>query len=366
MRTFLCLLLLTSPLLADESPLTKGKVEIPYEEFRSLLDQIEQARSKMPTAPIATAISKAHYQIDCSAAEGVVTAVFEVVSFDANPAFVPLLDVGIYLASSSAKGGEFVRHEGRYGLVIPSKGSATVTCVFRVPRKAAGDAVRIAWDVEPAIIATAELVGSDPSTRLANAVQTEATRWVLGSTKQVEVILDAPLPTGTTPVEFPPVIGEAKASMRVVQDGSFVNRMKWHLRHQKAVKWRIALDEDSPLVSASVDGRTAAPERIDANTLEFALPATATGETLVEFSYTGRTTPFGPVRGESALALPMTGLLVEVCTWEVALPGGYEVVALEGNVESAPGKDGGLLLRKELIQSEAPSARIFYQKPEKQ
>jgi len=365
MRNILCFLLLAASLPAEEIPVANGTVEIPYGEFRSLLRQIERSQVKLPVEPVAAAIAKVDYVIDCSQPEGLVTASFEVTSFSGNPAFVPLLGDSIYLASSDAKGGEFVRHDGRYGLVIPSKGPAMARCTFRVPRTAAGDAVRIGWEVEPATIATAEIVGAEPSTRLANAVRTESGQWVLGSTKCVEVILDAPVPKGTTPVEFPPVIREVTASMRVVKDGSFVNRMKWHLRHQKAVKWRVALDKNCPLVSASVDGRAAAPERIDANTIEFVLPAAVSGGTQIEFSYTGRTTPFGPVRGELALALPMTALLVEACTWEVALPSGYAVVALEGNVESAPGPNGSLILRKELIQGEAPSARIFYQKPEK-
>ncbi len=365
MRSILCFLLLATPLFADELPASNGTVEIPYAEFRSLLSQIEQAQAKLPSEPVAATVSKSHYEIDCSLPEGLVSASFELTSFSENPAFVALLGDSIFLASSKAKGGEFVRHEGKYGLMIPSKGTATVSCTFRVPRTAAGDGVRIGWDVEPATVATAIVVGADPSTRLANAVKTEADRWVLGGTKRVEVILDAPLPTGTRPVEFPPVIREVTASMRVVKDGSFVNRMKWLLRHQKAVKWRVALEKNCPLVSASVNGLSTAPERIDANTIEFALPATGSAETQIEFSFTGRTTPFGPVRGELGVALPKTDLLVEGCTWEVALPVGYAVVALEGNVESAPGPNGSLMLRKELIQGEAPSARIFYQKPEK-
>jgi hypothetical protein len=114
-----------------------------------------------------------------------------------------------------------------------------------------------------------------------------------------------------------------------------------------------------------VNGQAASPSRRDAKTLEFRLPEPPNGnETLVELSYTERQKAFDPVRGELALTLPATPLLIENLSWVVSMPAAYETVAAQGNVDFLPGKSSGeIVLGKELCQGEAPAVQLYYQKP---
>ncbi len=71
------------------------------------------------------------------------------------------------------------------------------------------------------------------------------------------------------------------------------------------------------------------------------------------------------MRGELALALPATPLLIESLQWRVAIPSAYTTVAAQGNVEFLPSKNAGeILVGKDLCQGEEPGLRLFYQKPE--
>jgi|GEM_PF-1482382 len=166
-------------------------------------------------------------------------------------------------------------------------------------------------------------------------------------------------------ITAPAVIREAASEMRVVNDGAFFNKMTWRIRHQAALVWKLALPEEYQLVSSRVGEQPASPSRVDAKTIEFRLPEPAKGETVVELSYTGKGKAFDPVRGELALTLPATPLLVESLAWRVAMPAIYETVAAQGNVDFLPGNSpGDIRLSKELCQGDAPAVRLFYQKPE--
>ncbi len=71
------------------------------------------------------------------------------------------------------------------------------------------------------------------------------------------------------------------------------------------------------------------------------------------------------MRGELAIALPTTDLLVERSDWKLVLPTAYAPQAVEGNAELLPSTaPNEIILRKELCRGEAPSAQIFYEKPQ--
>ena len=85
----------------------------------------------------------------------------------------------------------------------------------------------------------------------------------------------------------------------------------------------------------------------------------------VRFSYTGKKPAFEPVSGKLDVELPQTDLLVSRIDWELRIPANYELTAMEGNVEDAPGGSPGVIkLCKELCKGEQPMAQIFYQKLE--
>jgi len=163
---------------------------------------------------------------------------------------------------------------------------------------------------------------------------------------------------------MPAVVSEATAAMRLVSDGTFLNSTTWTIRHSKAMVWSVNPGPETQLVSASVAGRPIAPVLGLDGSFEFQLPENP-NPTRVELTYTGKTSAFGPVRGDLAVSLPSTDLLIEKSDWQLLLPSGYAPVAVEGNTDFLPGElPNEIRLRKELSRNEAPSVRIYYQKPE--
>lgn len=165
-------------------------------------------------------------------------------------------------------------------------------------------------------------------------------------------------------VTMPPLVSEATATMRIVSDGAFLNATRWVIRHSKAFSWRVRPGAGTEVVSASVNGRPTAPVQTPAGQLEFRIPENKE-RTVVELTYTGKTSPFASVRGSLSVDLPVTDLLVEKTECSLLLPSGYVPAAVEGNSDFLPSRlPNEIRLQKELSRGEAATVRIYYQKPE--
>ena len=168
-------------------------------------------------------------------------------------------------------------------------------------------------------------------------------------------------------INMPAIVSLMSSAMRVVRDGALYNAMSWNVRHQSAIDFKLEMPPDIQFVAITVGGRPAQPARVDGRHVEIHLPELKEGATgtVVGFSYTSHKSAFLPVRGELALELPSTPLLVEKSEWQVSLPDGFDPIAIDGNVECEPSKEPGIVrLRKEISTGEAPALRLFYQKPE--
>lgn len=166
------------------------------------------------------------------------------------------------------------------------------------------------------------------------------------------------------------LVGEAKAQLRLVDDGSMQTAVSWSIRHQAALVWQVEMPAKVDLLSCTVAGKPVKPVRREGGELEFTLPAPGEegkGGTAVVVNYVGKTEPLDPVSGRVSLELPRTGLFIERLDWTVSIPARFEVVAVEGNVAVAGAGQGAseagvVALRKELCRGEKPAAEFFYQR----
>lgn len=358
MRWLIGFLCLAAPVLAQD--LDEARVQISYKELRALIDA---AGAQRTPPPVDNAVLAARYAvlIEGGAASGI--AEFDVQTFREGSHAVPLAGDGLIVESLEPKEAVLVSREGFYALALEGRQRAKVTLRFALPMRKDGKVVE--WKVNPAVTTTVEAAAQSGPVQVEGGVPAGDGKWRLGRAPMVRIALYETPVVQPPAVTMPAVIREARSDMRVVADGAFFNEMTWRIRHDGPLVWRIALPEANQLVSAKVGGRAASPSRVDASTLEFRLPEPSGEDTLVELSYTGRVAAFDPVRGDLALALPATPLLMESLSWRLALPPAYETVAAQGNVEFASGGSAGeVLLRKELCQGDAPGVRLFYQKPE--
>lgn len=357
MRWLIGFLCLAVPALAQN--LDEARVQISYKELRSLLDAAAMQRTP---PPVESAVLAARYSVRVEGGAVSGTAEFDVQTFRDGSHAVPLADDGLILDSVEPRETVLVSREGFYALAVEGKQRAKVTLRFALPLRKDKAAE---WKVNPAVTTTVEAAAQSGPVQVEGGVPAGEGKWRLGRVPVVRIALFETPVAQPPSVTMPAVIREARSAMRVVADGAFFNEMAWRIRHDGPLVWRIALPEANQLVSARVGGRPAAPSRVDAKTLEFRLPEPAGEETTVELSYTGRVAAFDPVRGDLALSLPATPLLIESLAWRLAIPAAYETVAAQGNVEFASGGSAGeVLLRKELCQGDTPGVRLFYQKPE--
>jgi len=369
MRWILSLLCLTTLAAAQEPALDDARVQLSYKELKTL---IEAAKVKPPeVSPVESSILSAHYDVQWRESTAAGVASFEVQTFRDGPLVVPLAGDGLIIESVEPKDTTVVLRDGHYALAVEGKQKIKVTLRFTLPARQTEESLAVECTISPAVTASVQIrdIPKDRQISVDNALRVEATegveKWQLGRSALLRIELrDEPKPL-PPPIVMPAVIGEATSDMRVVADGAFSNRMTWRIRHQAPLVWRLDLAETNQLVSSQVGEQPASPSRVDAKTIEFRLPEPAKGETVVELSYTGKGKAFDPVRGELALTLPATPLLVESLTWRVAMPAIYETVAAQGNVDFLPGNSAGdIRLSKELCQGDAPAVRLFYQKPE--
>lgn len=270
--------------------------------------------------------------------------------------------------------------------------------------RAAGDRVRIAWRTRDVLTREVELAYELPQ-------PVSATEWRLRAPEAIEadnlpavfaLVVEpglevvaktppaVPLPRalaeqagrqncvlaggdGAVAVKWLPLVATSPAAIetancatRVVADGALLCETGYRVRHEASLAWKIDLPAGAELISATVDGARATPVSRGPDTIELTLPAAAPGKpTEVKLAYTGRAAGFHPVAGKLELELPRTDLLIHALEWAVAIPDGYILTALEGNVSGLPPqKAGQILLRKELCKGERPAAQIFYEKPE--
>jgi hypothetical protein len=352
----------TNAIAAD--PLPDARVTLPYAEFRSLLDTAQTSPPRQPPVPFVVLSSRFVLTPADSVLQG--SVVFDVESFGDSPQLVPLLGDAVTIRKITPETATVVRKDGFYQLLLAAPGRQAVTLELGWPGQREDGATSYQCAVAPAVVAELEL-GSLPDgtdVSLPGAVR-EGNRFHLGARDEIALRLSRreDKPAGEV-VPMPPVVTSATSEMRVVNDGTFFNATSWTIRHNTAFAWRLQLGPDVQVVSCLVDGRPAAPVLTADHTIELRLPEKDT-ETKVVLSYTGKTSAFAPVRGDFAVALPSTDLLVERSDWKLTLPAAFAPMAVEGNAELLPGATPNeVLLRKELVRGEAPATRIFYQKPE--
>ena len=366
---WLVLLTVFAGMARGQEVLDDARVQVPYKEFRALLEAADKA--KAPPPPVESAILSARYLLTPGETSVGGTAEFDVQTFRDGPHAVPLFGDEVIVEGVEPKEATLVRREGRFALALEGRQRTKVSIRFAAGARRQNDGVEAAWAICPAVTTAVQFASIPPGRHavVENGIRTpsgDGETWRLGRSAELRVALRAEPKALPPPVAMPAIIPEASSEMRVVSDGAFVNRTTWRIRHQAPLVWKLDLPESCQLVTSLVGGRPVSPSRPDAKSIEFRLPEpVGAGETTVEVSYTGKVAAFQPVRGELELSLPATPLLVENLKWRVVHPNAYEIVAAQGNVEFLPGgAPGEVRLSKELGQGDAPTIRLFYQKPE--
>ena len=365
---FACLFLfaaaLGSPLRAEN--LAGAAVTLPYTGLQSLIEAGKKPAPAEPPVPFA--ILSAEYRLAQGESSLSGTAAFEVGSFRQGAILVPLISDSLVVSRIEPAEAAVVVKDGFYNLLVEAPKRQSVTLHFDWKGKRDGDSVSFQCGITPAAVSGLALspVPEGVSVDVAGAVQeSKSGSWHLGPLGRLEIRMakKSSVQAGTV-VAMPAVVREANSAMRIVSDGTFFNATTWKIRHNTAVTWKLTPGADTQVVSCLVGGRPVAPVLTGKNTIEIRLPE-SDSETTVELSYTGKSAAFAPVRGEFSVSLPATDLLVERSDWTLVLPAAYGPLAIEGNCEFFPGEQQNeLRLRKELCRGEAPTVRVFYQKPE--
>jgi hypothetical protein len=346
--------------------LAGASVTLPYAELKSLIEAGKKSMS--PESPVAFAILSAAYRLVPGNTSLSGSVSFDVRSFRQEAVLIPLVADSLVVSRVEPAEAAIVVKDGYFNLLVEGPKRQTVTLYFDWHGKMEGEAVSFLCGINPAAMSNLEMVSvtEGVTVEVAGAVQgSKPGTWHLGPGGKLE-IRTAKKSAGQaeTVVAMPAVVREANSAMRIVSDGTFFNTTTWKIRHNTAVAWRLALGDDTQVVSCRVAGRASAPVLTGKNTIEIRLPDSES-ETDVEVAYTGKSTPFGPVRGEFPVSLPATDLLVERMDWTLVLPAPFSPLAVEGNCEFSPGDSKNeLRLRKELSRGESPAVRVYYQKPE--
>lgn len=346
--------------------LAGAAVTLPYTELKSLIESGKKPAPAEPPVPFA--ILSAEYRLAPGESSLSGAAAFEVASFRQGALLVPLIADSVVVSRIEPAEAAIVVKDGFYNLLVDGPKRQTVTLHFDWKGKMDGDSLSFQCGISPAAVSELALspVPEGASVDVAGAVQeAKSGSWHLGALGRMEIRMAKKSGTQAgTVVAMPAVVREASSAMRIVSDGTFFNATTWKIRHNTAVTWKLSPGSGAQVVSCLVGGRPAAPVLTGNNTIEIRLPESAS-ETTVELAYTGKSAAFAPVRGEFSVSLPVTDLLVERSDWSLILPTSYAPLAVEGNCEFFPGdQKNELRLRKELCRGEAPTVRVFYQKPE--
>lgn len=363
------LLLLTAaslvlPLRAEN--LSSAAVTLPYTELRALIEAGK--KPSPPESPLPFAILSARYRLTPGTGLLSGTAEFEVRSFSEGGLLIPLVADSLVVSGIEPAEASIVVKDGFYNLLLDGPKRERVILHLDWKGRKEADSTVFQCGIQRAAISVLELspVPDGVELNVPGAVQDpKSGAWHLGPGGNLEIrMAQKSQEQPETVVAMPSVVREAHSTMRIVADGTFFNATSWRIRHNTAVAWRLALGNDTQVVSCLVAGRPAAPVLVGANAIEVRLPESES-ETSVEIAYTGKSAAFSPVRGDFKVSLPSTDLLVERSEWSLVLPAQYSPLAVEGNCEFFPGESkNDLRLRKELCRGESPSVRVFYQKPE--
>jgi len=367
MKSLIAFLFASSLIISTRAEnLAGASITLPYTELKSLIEAGKKSAPAEPPVPFA--VLSAEYRLVPADASLSGSAAFEVRSFRPDALLIPLVADSVVVSRIEPAEAAIVVRDGFYNLLVEGPKRQTVTLHLDWRGRKDGETVSFLCGVNPAAMSNLELspVPEGATVEVAGAVRgSKPGTWHLGSGGKLE-IRTAKKTVGPveTVVAMPAVVREANSAMRIVSDGTFFNTTSWKIRHNTAVAWKLALGDDTQVVSCRVAGRACAPVLTGKNTIEIRLPE-SDSETAVEIAYTGKSAPFGPVRGEFSVSLPSTDLLVERMDWALVLPVQFSPLAVEGNCEFSPGESKNeLRLRKELIRGESPSVRVFYQKPE--
>jgi hypothetical protein len=159
-------------------------------------------------------------------------------------------------------------------------------------------------------------------------------------------------------------INEAKISTRVVADGSQLTTTTYQITHAGGGSARWSLPTGMTLLGSAVAGVRVNPIDRD-GALEFHLPMPAEGRpTTVAFSYTGSGKPLDRVAGGLVVETPSTPLFAHRIDWNIVLPDGTRLDAVESNAETAAAPanstPGSAWLRRMFTRGEPLRAEVFY------
>ncbi len=346
---------------------TSSQLTLPYSEFRHLLEKSMTPPEKQ--LPVSQATLSTHLRLEVKDQEAVGSIHLKVLNMTSEAGLVPLIGDSVTVMKVDPPDTVLVRKDGYYqALAAPSK-TAHVTLQIGCFGRRENQGTIFQFLLAPSAILSLSLANLPEGQKVeipGAQWNSESGAYHLSGQKSLnllisEILEDRP---AREVVTMPAVISEATAMMRLVSDGTFLNSTSWAIRHNKAMVWSVSPGPETQLVSASVDGRPVAPVLGADGQFEFQLPENST-PTRVDLTYTGKTSAFGPVRGDLSVSLPSTDLLIERTDWQLLLPSGYAPVAVEGNTDFLPGElSNEIRLRKELSRNEAPTVRIYYQKPE--
>ena len=166
-------------------------------------------------------------------------------------------------------------------------------------------------------------------------------------------------------------VEQSRFRTRLVADGALLSEGTVTVRHDGPQTVELTLPKEAQLLSCSVKAHDALP--VDRGGGPHRPDAARRSR---RKTHAGRPVLHGPPArpgagggSDRALALPETNLFVQTLLWELQIPEGYELTALEGNVAlapavTAPAANGPpmIRLRKDLLKGEQPNAELFYQK----
>jgi hypothetical protein len=354
----------------------EAQVTIPYTEFQKLLDSARQRSEGEARAPIPASVSLARYQLDLSGDVVTGSAQFEVQTFSEDWQMVPLLDTQARITAVEPAASRIVLRDGRYALLTDTAGRTSVTLRFVLPWDTrVGGNPRLSLKRIEALVNTLAVTGVPEGSEVTVADATKSgPDYQLDADGPLEVgIVSSVAVAAADALDSLPrvqmiaaVVESATGQTRVVPDGSLLSEMRYTISHKTPVTWSLALPTGSELLSFSIDGESFAPVDRGEGHLEVELPATSGKPTDISFSYANRVEALAPVSGRLELELPLTPLLIREVQWQIDLPAGYELAALDGNVVAvdAVSKEGlHIRVRKELCRNERPTVQIFYRKP---
>jgi len=361
MKFVILLALAASPLVRAEV-IPTGNVALPYGDFRKL---VEAGRAPAAKVPVESAILSVRVVVDLGSAAASATVAFDVESFGDDARLVPLIGTGVIVRRYEPEDATLVVKDGFYQLLVRGAKRQRVTLHAGWEGVEKDSAISYRCPLAPSAITELKLRGvrDGAVAEVAGAGRDGDTYHLAGGGDLHIVVRDKTEVRAGEVVQLPPVVTASSSDMRLVRDGTFLNNSEWAVRHSAAFVLKLQAGEGTQIVACLVNGKPVDPV-LAGGVLEVPLPEPE-GVTKLALSYTGKVSPLAPVRGDLAISLPATDLLVESVTWKLRLPADCVPVAVEGNTEFAPGgSQNQLVLQKELCRGEAPSARIFYQKPE--